>query len=857
MDNLSLKRKKRTGFTLVELLVVIAILAVLASVSVIGYLSFVKKARVSNDVSLTTQMNTVLASNEVVDGKNATPYDAISELDEDGGFDVNKISPTANGYFFGFDTTDNRMVLFDEGMNVVAPEGKSVSDHERDVFLLVGSESELKSNSDYSYYLKDNFVDKEGDNAITVSTGVDTGTNEIGTVNYTNTDATAGQEVLIRTGSFNTTLNIYAPSDTVKHYDVAGMVNVRGIATSSYHEHGNVAAMEINGGHVVVEEKGVVDLMYMNPKAYTVDTSSGEIKVDNIGVAIATSVTNNGDIDHAHASSKDEADNQNGTEGTAGKSTGVIFDYNNNTEQNAVDDVWHHVGDKNAVTGSGEVTNTEEWASDEKVQSQKTDTAKEFQFNLPETLTIGDGETEHFKNGEKYTFESSDESVAYVANGILTANDIGTTTITANGKSCVVTVTPFHDGTGVETDPYIIINEKQLYRMSSLTIAYNSNYSCWDVQPEKGDYSYYKVGDGIKTLDMSSVDCWPYLNVWGSFDGNGVTFINANSYMLFWHISGYDYANKDTQKYKPVVLKNFNVKDCNLKTTWGGLVYEVKECLNVTLENVNIIGGTITGTTCVGSFLTWGSAWLGAVGLGDVYVTFKNCNSSATLIGGSVGGFIAHPYTTYSANNTQYPLHVTIDNSYFTGIMNPSGNSDARLINGNTDKCYVTFKNMDSSKINYLLPNAESDGTYNANSISYNKSMIIRTKVIVGELPNKGETFTVNKDENAASADVKLFISPNSKEFETGCYTGCYLEEHIEWSNGVTSYTTTTIKYYDIAINPEGVTAEEGKLYNITGNTFSVIEDKYGNTYANAYVLVIQYLNDGTVSSIIQYSFPM
>ena len=58
--------KKKKGFTLVELLVVIAILAVLATVSVVGYMGFTKKAHESNDASLTEKMNTALHANGVV-----------------------------------------------------------------------------------------------------------------------------------------------------------------------------------------------------------------------------------------------------------------------------------------------------------------------------------------------------------------------------------------------------------------------------------------------------------------------------------------------------------------------------------------------------------------------------------------------------------------------------------------------------------------------------------------------------------------------------------------------------------------------------------------------------------------------
>ena len=44
-----MRNNKNKGFTLVELLVVIAILAILATVSVVGYTSFIKSAHISND----------------------------------------------------------------------------------------------------------------------------------------------------------------------------------------------------------------------------------------------------------------------------------------------------------------------------------------------------------------------------------------------------------------------------------------------------------------------------------------------------------------------------------------------------------------------------------------------------------------------------------------------------------------------------------------------------------------------------------------------------------------------------------------------------------------------------------------
>ncbi len=86
------RSNKKKGFTLVELIVVIAILAILATVSIVGYVSFIKKANVSNDVSLITQINTALEADEAL-GKPATLTEANAVLKEMG-VDLSKISPT-------------------------------------------------------------------------------------------------------------------------------------------------------------------------------------------------------------------------------------------------------------------------------------------------------------------------------------------------------------------------------------------------------------------------------------------------------------------------------------------------------------------------------------------------------------------------------------------------------------------------------------------------------------------------------------------------------------------------------------------------------------------------------------------
>lgn len=55
-----MKNNKKKGFTLVELLVVIAILAILATVSILGYTSFTAKAKASVAEQELTQIKTIL-----------------------------------------------------------------------------------------------------------------------------------------------------------------------------------------------------------------------------------------------------------------------------------------------------------------------------------------------------------------------------------------------------------------------------------------------------------------------------------------------------------------------------------------------------------------------------------------------------------------------------------------------------------------------------------------------------------------------------------------------------------------------------------------------------------------------------
>ena len=72
-----MKKGNKKGFTLVELLVVIAILAILATVSVVGYSSFIQKAKDSRAQQELTQIRSYILKADINDDSFAFTADGI------------------------------------------------------------------------------------------------------------------------------------------------------------------------------------------------------------------------------------------------------------------------------------------------------------------------------------------------------------------------------------------------------------------------------------------------------------------------------------------------------------------------------------------------------------------------------------------------------------------------------------------------------------------------------------------------------------------------------------------------------------------------------------------------------------
>ena len=115
-------KKRKRGFTIVELVIVIAVIAILAAVLIPTFTNLIKRANLSNDQSMIRNMNTVLAM-ESAESDLTYAGDAINALNKNGF--TGKYTPYSSGYRYGYQLETNKMYLIDEQNQAVYPDANA------------------------------------------------------------------------------------------------------------------------------------------------------------------------------------------------------------------------------------------------------------------------------------------------------------------------------------------------------------------------------------------------------------------------------------------------------------------------------------------------------------------------------------------------------------------------------------------------------------------------------------------------------------------------------------------------------------------------------------------------------------
>ena len=112
-----IKRNNKKGFTIVELVIVIAVIAILAAVLIPTFSGIIKKANISKDTQLAKNLNTILLSEEA-EGKKPADFSEVLSVLRENGYVVENLNPTTEGYYFVWESSTNQILLVDESFKL-------------------------------------------------------------------------------------------------------------------------------------------------------------------------------------------------------------------------------------------------------------------------------------------------------------------------------------------------------------------------------------------------------------------------------------------------------------------------------------------------------------------------------------------------------------------------------------------------------------------------------------------------------------------------------------------------------------------------------------------------------------------
>lgn len=280
-----MKINRKRGFTIVELIIVIAVIAIFAAVLIPTFSNLLKRAYTAADQTLVKNLNNALRMDTEV-STHKTMSQAL-EATKKNGFDVSKINAKATENEIVWDSLNDCFAYIEADKTEVTyipdsqPNG-TAADYQ--LWVINNDNGAVTVSTKYSTYLAGSVS-----GAIATSKGLDVGANtEIKTINYTNSGST--QNVVLRT-NVGCELTVSAAGDTVDHYGWAKTIAAETVAC--YNEYGSVGILNVKQGKIVTQANCTVSSIRIDSEAtnVTVDVTKSTKEVVYTGSNSGVTVT--------------------------------------------------------------------------------------------------------------------------------------------------------------------------------------------------------------------------------------------------------------------------------------------------------------------------------------------------------------------------------------------------------------------------------------------------------------------------------------------------------------------------------------------------------------------------------------
>ena len=134
--------KSKKGFTIVELVIVIAVIAILAAVLIPTFSNLVKKANIASDTTLAKNINTALTSYNATNG--VEEFADVIAAAREAGYIISNLNPTTEGCYFVWESQTNQILLVDstDGYKVIYANNEDYADAGATWYFAVGTQAE-------------------------------------------------------------------------------------------------------------------------------------------------------------------------------------------------------------------------------------------------------------------------------------------------------------------------------------------------------------------------------------------------------------------------------------------------------------------------------------------------------------------------------------------------------------------------------------------------------------------------------------------------------------------------------------------------------------------------------------------